>query len=192
MLESMSHQNGAMTAEDLEEYSSEWAEPISTTYRDWPVYEMPPNGQGIAALEMLNIMETFPIGQFGFGSGKALHAMIEAKKLAYADMAKYIADPRGQKLPVATLLSKDWAKRRSQLIDADHAQCDVAAGDLPGGSDTTYLSVVDRDGNMVSLIQSNFSSFCSGIVAPGRACALTSRDGRFVLDTASPNAPPGD
>ena len=188
ILESMRHHNGTMTAEDLASYSSEWAEPISTTYRDWTVYEMPPNGQGIAALEMLNIMETFPIGQFGFGSAKALHAMIESKKLAYADMAKYVADPRGQKLPVATLASKDWAKQRAQLIDAEHAQCDVAAGELPGGSDTTYLSVVDREGNMVSLIQSNYSAFGSGIVAAGTGFALHNRGGLFTLDTASPNA----
>jgi gamma-glutamyltranspeptidase/glutathione hydrolase len=188
ILEAMRHHNGTMTEEDLAGYSSEWAEPISTTYRDWTVYEMPPNGQGIAALEMLNIMETFPIGQFGFGSAKALHAMIEAKKLAYADMAKYVADPRGQKLPVATLLSKDWAKQRAQLIDAEHAQCDVGAGEIRGGSDTTYLSVVDREGNMVSLIQSNYSAFGSGIVAPGTGFALHNRGGLFTLDTASPNA----
>jgi gamma-glutamyltranspeptidase/glutathione hydrolase len=188
ILESMRHHNGTMTAEDLASYSSEWAEPISTTYRDWTVYEMPPNGQGIAALEMLNIMETFPIGQFGFGSAKALHAMIEAKKLAYADMAKYVADPRGQKLPVATLLSKDWAKQRAQLIDAEHAQCEAGAGELPGGNDTTYLSVVDRDGNMVSLIQSNFAAFGSGIVAPGTGFPLHNRGGLFTLDSASPNA----
>ncbi len=188
ILESMRHHNGTMAAEDLASYSSEWAEPISTTYRDWTVYEMPPNGQGIAALEMLNIMETFPIGQLGFGSAKALHAMIEAKKLAYADMAKYVADPRGQKLPVATLVSKDWAKQRAQLIDAEHAQCDVGAGEIPGGSDTTYLSVVDRDGNMVSLIQSNYSAFGSGIVAPGTGFALQNRGGLFTLDTASLNA----
>jgi gamma-glutamyltranspeptidase/glutathione hydrolase len=188
VLESMRHHNGTMTAEDLANYTSEWVEPISTTYRDWTVYEMPPNGQGIAALEMLNIMETFPIAQFGFGSAKALHAMIEAKKLAYADMAKYIADPRGQKLPVATLLSKEWAKQRAQLIDADHAKCDVGAGELPGGSDTTYLSVVDREGNMVSLIQSNYAGFGSGIVAPGTGFALQNRGGLFTLDIASPNA----
>ena len=127
ILEVMRHHNGTMTAQDLAEYASEFVEPISTTYRDWTVYEMPPNGQGIAALEMLNIMETFPIGQAGLGSAKALHAMIEAKKLAYADMAKYIADPRGQKLPVATLLSKEWAKQRAQLIDAEKAKCDVTA-----------------------------------------------------------------
>jgi gamma-glutamyltranspeptidase / glutathione hydrolase len=188
IVESMRHHNGTMTAEDLAGYSSEWAEPISTTYRDWTVYEMPPNGQGIAALEMLNIMETFPMGQFGFGSAKALHAMIEAKKLAYADMAKYVADPRGQKIPVATLLSKEWAKQRTQLIDSERAKCDVGAGELPGGSDTTYLSVVDREGNIVSLIQSNFSGFGSGIVAPGTGFVLHNRGGLFTLDTASPNA----
>jgi gamma-glutamyltranspeptidase/glutathione hydrolase len=169
-------------------YSSEWVEPISTTYRDWTVYEMPPNGQGIAALEMLNILETFPMGEFGFGSAKALHAMIEAKKLAYADMAKYVADPRGQKIPVATLLSKERAKQRAKLIDAERAKCDVGAGQLPGGSDTTYLSVVDRDGNMVSLIQSNYDAFGSGIVAPGTGFALHNRGGLFTLDSASPNA----
>jgi gamma-glutamyltranspeptidase/glutathione hydrolase len=188
ILDSMRHHNGTMTAEDLAEYSSEFVEPISTTYREWTVYEMPPNGQGIAALEMLNIMETFPMGQFGFGSTKALHAMIEAKKLAYADMAKYVADPRGQKIPVGTLLSKDWARQRGQLIDAEHANCDVNAAELPGGSDTTYLSVVDRDGNMVSLIQSNYDAFGSGIVAPGTGFALHNRGGLFTLDSASPNA----
>ncbi len=191
ILESMHHHNGTMTAEDLASYSCEWAEPISTTYRDWTVYEMPPNGQGIGALEMLNIMETFPIGQFGFGSAKALHAMIEAKKLAYADMAKYVADPRGQKLPVATLLSKEWAKQRAQVIDAERANCAVGAGELPGGSDTTYLSVVDREGNMASLIQSNYAAFGSGIVATGTGFALHNRGGLFTLDTASPNAPAG-
>ena len=188
IVEAMKHHNGTMTAEDLADYSSEFVEPISTTYRDWTVYEMPPNGQGIAALEMLNIMETFPIGQYGFGSAKALHAMIEAKKLAYADMGKYLADPRGQKLPVPTLLSKEWAKQRAQLIDEGQAKCDVTAGELPAGSDTTYLSVVDRDGNMVSLIQSNYSSFGSGIVAPGTGFVLHNRGGLFTLDASSPNA----
>ena len=188
ILDSMRHHNGTMTAEDLADYSSEFVEPISTTYRDWTVYEMPPNGQGIAALEMLNIMETFPMGQLGFGSAKALHAMIEAKKLAYADMAKYVADPRGQKIPTAALLSKEWSKQRAQLIDAEHANCDVSAGELPGGSDTTYLSVVDRDGNMVSLIQSNYAAFGSGIVAPGTGFVLHNRGGLFTLDSASPNA----
>ena len=188
--ESMKRHGGPMVAADLAEYSSEFVEPISTTYRDWTVYELPPNVQGIAALEMLNIMETFPLGQKDWGSGstKALHAMIEAKKLAYADLAKYIGDPRKQKLPVATLLSKDWAAERAKLIDPEHANCDANAGEIPIGNDTTYLSVVDRDGNMVSVIQSNYSSFGSGIVAAGTGFVLHNRGGLFTLDSTSPNA----
>jgi gamma-glutamyltranspeptidase / glutathione hydrolase len=190
ILDAMKRHGGTMTAQDLTEYSAEWVEPISTTYREWTVYELPPNGQGLAALEMLNIMETFPLGQkdYGFGSTKALHAMIESKKLAYADLAKYIGDPRGQKLPVNTLLSKEWAAERAKLIDPDHAHCDVAAGNLPAGNDTTYLTVVDREGNMVSLIQSNFSAFGSGIVAPGTGFVLHNRGALFTLDATSPNA----
>ncbi len=190
MLAGMKRHGGTMAEEDLEKFSSEWVEPISTTYRDWTVYELPPNGQGLAALEMLNIMETFPLGTKGyeFGSSKALQAEIEAKKLAYIDLQKYIGEPRGQKLPVAQLLSKDWAAARARLIDADHANCNPTAREMEGGHDTTYLSVVDRDGNMVSLIQSNYSSFGSGIVAPGTGFVLHNRGALFVLDTASPNA----
>jgi gamma-glutamyltranspeptidase / glutathione hydrolase len=190
ILESMKRHNGPMAAPDLAEYSSEFVEPISTTYRDWKIFELPPNVQGIAALEMLNIIETFPLGQkdWGFGSTKALHAMIEAKKLAYADLAKYIGEPRKQKLPVATLLSKEWAKERAKLIDADKADCDAAAGAIAVGNDTTYLSVVDRDGNMVSLIQSNYEAFGSGIVAAGTGFALQDRGGLFTMDPSSPNA----
>jgi gamma-glutamyltranspeptidase/glutathione hydrolase len=190
ILEGMKHHGGVMTTQDLTEYSSEWVEPISTAYRDWTIFELPPNGQGLAALEMLNIMEKFPLGQknWEFGSTNALHTMIEAKKLAYADLAKYIGDPRQQKLPVSTLLSKEWAERRAKLIDPAHANCDVSAGELRGGTDTTYLSVVDREGNMVSLIQSNFAAFGSGIVAAGTGFVLHDRGGLFTLDPASPNA----
>ena len=190
ILDSMKRHGGTMAAQDLAEYLSEWVEPISTAYRDWTVYELPPNGQGLAALEMLNIMETFPLGQkdWGFDTAKALHAMIEAKKLAYADLANYIGDPRKQKIPVPTLLSKEWAAQRAKLIDADHANCDAAAGEMPAGSDTTYLSVVDREGNMVSLIQSNYSAFGSGIVAAGTGFVLHNRGGLFNLDPTSPNA----
>ncbi|MGB8472654.1 MAG: gamma-glutamyltransferase [Candidatus Acidiferrum sp.] len=190
ILEAMKRHGGTMTAADMAGFSAEWVEPISTTYRDWTVYEMPPNGQGMDALEMLNIMETFPLGQkdWGFGSANALHAEIEAKKLAYADMAKYLGDPRGQKIPVETLISKKWAAERAKLIDPEHANCNVTAGEIPGGSETTYLSVVDREGNMVSLIQSNYSEFGSGIVAPGTGFALQNRGALFVLDTGSPNA----
>jgi gamma-glutamyltranspeptidase / glutathione hydrolase len=190
LLETIKRRGGVITAQDLAEYSAEWVEPISTTYRDWTVYEMPPNGQGLAALLMLNTMETFPLGQkdYGFGSTKALHTMIEAKKLAYADLVKYIGDPRGQNLPVATLLSKDRATERAKLIDPDHANCEVPTGTLPGAGDTTYLTVVDREGNMVSLIQSNYSGFGSGIVARGTGFVLHNRGGLFNLDPTSPNA----
>src|SRR3981189_2626298 len=190
ILDSMKRRGGPMRAADLAEYSGEFVEPISTTYRDWTVYELPPNVQGMAALEMLNIMETFPLGQkdWGFGSANALHAMIEAKKLAYADLRKYIGDPRKQKLPVATLISKQWAAQRAKRIDSNHANCDAGAGEMPAGHDTTYLSVVDRDGNMVSMIQSNYQAFGSGIVAAGTGFALHDRGGLFSLDATSPNA----
>jgi gamma-glutamyltranspeptidase / glutathione hydrolase len=188
LLDEMKRHGGTMAAPDLAEYSSEWVEPIHTTYRDWTVYELPPNGQGMGVLEMLNIMEAYPLGQFGFGSTKALHAMIEAKKLAYTDLAKYIGDPRNQKLPVEKLISKDWSDQRAKLIDPDHANCDTKAGEIPGGTDTTYLSVVDRDGNMVSLIQSNYNAFGSGIVAAGTGFVLHNRGGLFNMDPSSPNA----
>jgi len=190
ILETMKRHGGTMVAADLAEYSSEWVEPISTTYRDWTVYEMPPNGTGIAALEMLNIMENFPLGQkdYGFGSVKALHTMIEAKKIAYADMARYIGDPRGQKLPVQALLSKEWAAQAAKLINPEKANCDVPAGNIPMGNDTTYLSVVDREGNMVSLIQSNYNEFGSGVVAPETGFVLHNRGALFTLDATSPNA----
>jgi gamma-glutamyltranspeptidase / glutathione hydrolase len=190
LLETIKRHGGVMTAQDLSEYSAEWVEPLSTTYRDWTVYELPPNGQGIGALLMLNMMETLPLGQkdYGFGSTKALHAMIEAKKLAYADLVKYIGDPRGQTLPISTLLSKDRAAERAKLIDPDHANCEVTTGTLPGAGDTTYLTVVDRDGNMVSLIQSNYSGFGSGIVASGTGFVLQNRGGLFNLDPSSPDA----
>jgi gamma-glutamyltranspeptidase/glutathione hydrolase len=189
ILETIERRGGVMTPQDLAEYSSEWVDPISTIYRDWTVYELPPNGQGLAALEMLNIMETFPLGQqkdYGYGSTKALHAMIEAKKLAYADLKKHIGDPRGQKLPVATLLSKEHAAARAKLIDPDHANCDPSA-DARVGNDTTFLTVVDRDGNMVSLIQSNFSEFGSGVVAPETGFVLHNRGALFTLEPDSPN-----
>jgi gamma-glutamyltranspeptidase/glutathione hydrolase len=181
---------GTMTGKDLADYASEWVEPISTTYHDWTVYELPPNGQGIAALELLNLMENFPLAQFGFGTPRILHVMIEAKKLAYADLLRHIGDPRASKaaLPVAGLLSKNYAKERAKRIDMDKANCAVEAGEpsRPGG-DTIYLSVVDREGNMVSLIQSNYENFGSGLVADGTGFALHNRGALFSLDENSPN-----
>ncbi len=189
IVEASSVHGGVMALADFSAYSSEWVDPISTTYRGWTVYEMPPNGQGIGALIMLNILENFPLAQFGPNSTGGLHTMIEAKKLAYADVLRYIADPRAQKLPVAGLLSKEYAKQRARKIDMDKANCDVGSGE-PGfaGGDTIYLSVVDREGNIVSLIQSNYENFGSGIVASGTGFALQNRGALFSLDPASPNA----
>jgi gamma-glutamyltranspeptidase / glutathione hydrolase len=183
-----SHQfSGTMTAEDLSDFSAEWVEPISTTYRGWKVYELPPNGQGMAALEMLNIMEQFEPAKSGPLSTQELHKRIEAMKLAYADLAHYNADPRFAKVPVHGLLSKEYAKQRAQLIDPQKANCDTEAG-VPPSSDTTYLTAVDREGNIVSLIQSNFSSFGSGITVRGMGFALQNRGALFMLDPAKPDA----
>jgi gamma-glutamyltranspeptidase/glutathione hydrolase len=177
---------GTMLPGDLAEFKPEWVEPISTTYRGWTVYELPPNGQGMAALEMLNIMETAPASTDGPLSVTELHKRIEAMKLAYADLGRYNADPRFAKVPVTGLLSKDYARERAKRIDPNHANCDAAYG--APRSDTTYLTVVDREGNIVSLIQSNYQAFGSGITVRGAGFALQDRGALFSLDPASPNA----
>ncbi|HWE87310.1 MAG TPA: gamma-glutamyltransferase [Terracidiphilus sp.] len=178
---------GTMTAADLAEFSAEWVEPVSTTYRGWQVFELPPNGDGIAALEMLNIMEQSQPDPAGPLSTAELHNRIEAMKLAYADVKHYNGDPRFSKIPVDELLSKTYAAKRAALIDPSHANCDVAPGALPA-SDTTYLSVIDKDGNILSLIQSNYQAFGSGVTVRGMGFALQDRGGLFTLDPASPNA----
>lgn len=180
---------GALTAKDFSDYSSEWVEPISTTYRGWTVYEMPPNSQGIAALEMLNLMEQFDLHSYGLNSARALHVQIEAKKLAYADLIRYIGDPKQSKPPVSGMLSKPYAAERAKLIDMEHANCEAGPGTpVPSAGDTIYLSVVDRDGNMVSFIESNYAEFGSGLVADGTGFVLHDRGALFSLDPASPNA----
>ncbi len=179
---------GRLTAEDLRAFSSQWVEPISTTYHGWSIYELPPNGQGIACLMMLNIMEQFPLTEYGPGSANDLHVMIEAKKLAYADLIPYVCDPKFNKVPVAGMLSKAYAAQRAKLIDLSAANGDVDAGQPPPmGTDTTYFCVVDAEGNMVSYIQSNYNSFGSGLVAGGTGFALQNRGGLFSLDASSPN-----
>jgi gamma-glutamyltranspeptidase/glutathione hydrolase len=183
---------GTMTAADLKDYQPEWVDPISTTYRGWTVYELPPNTQGIAALMMLDMMEQYPLGEYGFQSTKAMHVMIEAKKLAYADMLRYVADPKFSKVPTAAMLSKPNAKQRAALIDPAHAACSVQPSTYSGltdgtGGDTIYLSVIDRDGNIVSLIQSLYSSFGSGVVAPGTGVMLHNRGALFTLEDGHPN-----
>jgi gamma-glutamyltranspeptidase/glutathione hydrolase len=178
---------GTMTADDLAAYSAEWVEPISTKYRDWTVYELPPNGDGIAALEMLNIMEQFKPDPAGPHSPGELHTRIEAMKLAYADVKAYVGDPRFSRIPVDQLLSKDYAAKRASLIDPAKANCTVAPGAL-GTSDTTYFTVVDREGNILSIIQSNYNNFGSNVTVLGMGFALQNRGGLFSLDPASPNA----
>ena len=177
---------GTMTADDLSKFSSQWVEPISTTYHDWTVYELPPNGQGIGALLMLNLMERFPLA--GPISSTTYHTMIEAKKLAYAAVLRYVCDPNFNRTPVTSLLSKDYARERAKLIDPEKANCNVPAGTPPPiGTDTTYLCVVDSEGNMVSYIQSNYNSFGSGVVPAGAGFALQNRGALFSLDPQSLN-----
>jgi len=178
---------GTMQADDLKDFSAEWVEPISITYHGWKVYELPPNVQGMAALEMLNIMEQFQPAKNGPLSAEEIHKRIEAMKLAYADLARYNADPRFAKVPVSGLLSKEYAKQRAQLIDLEKANCNPQAGQPPS-SDTTYLTAVDREGNIVSLIQSNFSSFGSGITVRGMGFTLQNRGALFMLDPSKPDA----
>jgi len=185
-------QGGTFTLADLSEYQPEWVTPVKTAYRGWHVYEIGPNTQGVAALMMLNLMERFPLGQMGFHSPDALHAMIEAKKLAYADMLKYVGDPRFSTIPTAAMLDKARAAERARLIDMTKAACNVQPQRLGGvtdsqGHDTIYMSVVDKDGNIVSLIQSNYSGFGSGLVPPGTGFMLQNRGGLFSLEKNRPN-----
>jgi gamma-glutamyltranspeptidase/glutathione hydrolase len=183
---------GTMAASDLRGMAPEWVDPISTTYRGWTIYELPPNTQGIAALMMLNLMERFPLGEYGFHSARALHVMIEAKKLAYADMLRYVGDRRFSEPPVATLLDKGHAARRAARIDAAAAARSVEPSAFAGlttssGQDTIYLSTIDRQGNIVSLIQSIYEGFGSAIVPPGTGFALHNRGGLFTLEDGHPN-----
>lgn len=182
---------GFMQADDLAEFRAEWVDPVSTTYHGWTVYEMPPNGQGEAALAMLNIMEQFPLKEWGHNSAQALHVEIEAKKLAYADLQRYVGDPHATKIPTQELISKELGDQRAKLI-GDRAACSVLPSDLTKelakqASDTTYLSVVDREGNEVSLIQSNAGAFGGGLVAPGMGFVLQNRGAGFTLKPDMPN-----
>jgi gamma-glutamyltranspeptidase/glutathione hydrolase len=182
-----------MTMDDLGEYAPEWVEPMSTTYRGWTVFELPPNTQGIAALMMLSLMERHPLAEYGFHSARALHVMIEAKKLAYADMLRYVADPHFADVPVQPMLSKNRAKDRARLIDMTKAACRVEPASLDGlttpsrGDDTIYLSVIDRRGNIVSLIQSLYTAFGSGVVPADTGFMLHNRGALFTLDPGHPN-----
>lgn len=177
----MKEQGGFLSYEDLASHKSEWVDPVSTNYRGYDVWELPPNGQGIAALQILNILEGYDIASMGFGSEEYMHTFIEAKKLAFEDRAKYYSDMDFNKIPVDALISKDYAKERMKLINPDRAARSYPAGKL-GHGDTIYLTVADKDGNMVSLIQSNYLGIGSGMTPTGLGFVLQDRGNLFSLD----------
>ena len=181
----MKEQGGYLKYDDLASHESEWVEPVSANYRGYDVWELPPNGQGIAALQILNIMEQYDVEGMGFGSADYIHTFVEAKKLAFADRAKFYGDPAFGQLPVKQLISKDYAKKRRQLIDPDKAAKRVDAGLNEG--DTVYLTVADAQGNMVSLIQSNYRGMGSGMTPPGLGFILQNRGELFTLQKGHAN-----
>jgi gamma-glutamyltranspeptidase/glutathione hydrolase len=185
-------EGGTMSAADLSDFRAEWVEPISIDYRGWRVTEIPPNTQGIAALSMLNLMENFPLKNSGLHSPDALHIAIEAKKLAYADMLAFVGDPRAGSVPVEAMLDRKHASERAKLIDMAHASPKAEPSVFPGltdskGHDTIYLCTADRAGNVVSLIQSNYMGFGSGVVPAGCGFMLHNRGALFILDPGKPN-----
>ncbi len=177
----MQQHGGPLSYEDLAEHRSTWVEPIYTDYKGYRVYELPPNGQGIVTLEMLNILENFDVAALGHNSSEYLHLLLEAKKLAYADRDTYIADPEFAEVPIDQMLSKEYAHMRSKLINMERAAEKVGPG-LEIEGDTVYLTVVDKDRNVVSFINSIFKSFGSGIVAGDTGVMFHNRGSLFSLD----------
>ncbi len=177
---------GFLTMEDFEAHASAWVEPISVNYHNFDVYQIPPNGQGIAVLLMLNILEALDIASIKHNSPEYLHILIEAKKLAYADLHQYVADPDSGKLPTTGLLSKEYALERSKLIDPDKAASSVSFG-LPEGCDTVYLTAIDHEGNAASFINSIYHSFGSGIVGGETGILLQNRGTGFTLEPGHVN-----
>ncbi len=188
----MAEQGGLLSYDDLASHTSEWVTPVSTNYRGWDVFELPPNGQGIAALQILNILEGYDIAGMGFGSAEYLHTLIEAKKLAFEDRAKYYADMDFADVPVDWLISKDYADARRKLLSPERASMSLPAGDrkLEEG-DTVYLTVADADGNMVSLIQSNYRGMGSGMTPGDLGFVLQDRAELFSLDPNHANVVAG-
>ncbi len=182
----MKKQGGFLTYDDMYRHHSEWVEPVSTTYRGYEVWELPPNGQGIAALQILNILEGFDIASMGFGSADYIHVFTEAKKLAFEDRAKYYADPFFGKIPVAELISKKYAAARRKLIDREKAAKIFDPGKIEAAN-TIYLTVADKFGNMVSLIQSNYRGMGSGMCPTGLGFVLQDRGELFSLQEGHNN-----
>lgn len=180
----MQANGGFLSYEDLSLHSSEWITPVSTSYRGYDVWELPPNGQGIAALQILNILEPHDLKKMGFGSADSLHLMLEAKKIAYEDRAKFYADPAFNKIPVEMLISKYYAEKKASLLDMKKAAKSYPSGDpeVLRDGDTIYLTTADKDGNMVSLIQSNYRGMGSGMTPPGLGFILQDRGELFTLE----------
>lgn len=177
---------GFLSEKDLADHTSEWVEPVSVNYRGYDVWELPPNGQGIAALQQLKILEAYDLKSMGFGSAEYIHTFTEAKKLAFADRAKFYADMDFYKTPVDWLISDEYADERRKLIDPNKAAKSVPAGQLKDG-DTIYMTVADKDGNMVSLIQSNYRGMGSGMTPPGLGFILQDRGELFSLEEGHAN-----
>ncbi len=177
----MKEQGGFLSYEDLAYHTSEWVEPLSTNYRGYDVWELPPNGQGIAALQILNILELYDIKALGFGSADYLHLFTEAKKLSYEDRAKFYSDPDFNQLPIDQLISKEYAKERNKLINMNRSADSYPPGDF-GQGETIYMTVADDEGNMVSLIQSNYRGMGSGMTPTGLGFILQDRGELFSLE----------
>jgi len=182
----MKEQGGFLSYEDLASHYSEWVQPLSTNYRGYDVWELPPNGQGTAALQQLNIMENFDVASMGFGTAEYIHLFTEAKKLAFEDRAKYYADPDFNDYPIEKLISKEYAAERAKLIDLDRAALSYPAGEIEKGN-TIYMTVADQFGNMVSLIQSNYQGMGSGMCPPGLGFILQDRGELFSLEEGHAN-----
>jgi len=182
----MKQQGGFLSYDDLARHHSEWIEPVSTTYRGYEVWELPPNGQGIATLQMLNILEGYNLAEMGFGSAEYMHLFTEVKKLAFEDRARYYADPVFYKTPVAQLISKKYAAERRKLINPDRAAQVYQPGRIEPAN-TIYLTVADRYGNMISLIQSNYRGMGSGMCPTGLGFVLQDRGESFSLEEGHPN-----
>jgi gamma-glutamyltranspeptidase/glutathione hydrolase len=179
-------QGGFFSMRDFQEHTSEWVEPVSTNYRGYDIWELPPNGQGIATLQMLNIMEGFDVAKMGFGSPEYIHLFLEAKKLAFEDRAKFYADPAFYKVPVTQLISKEYAKKRAALINPNRAASNFPPGE-PEAGNTIYLTTADKEGNMVSLIQSNYRGMGSGMTPGMLGFVLQDRGEMFSLQEGHAN-----
>ncbi|TDK23839.1 gamma-glutamyltransferase [Luteimonas aestuarii] len=182
--------DGFLSYEDMAAHTGDWVDPVSTNYRGYDLWELPPSGQGIAALQILNLLEPYDLASHGFGSPEHVHLFVEAKKLAFADRARWYADPAFHPAPVAKLISKEYARDRGQLISMERALREVQPGtpaQLDEG-DTIYLTTADADGMMVSLIQSNYRGMGSGMAPPGLGFILQDRGEQFVLQEGHPNS----